>query len=284
MLERVSSKEEARQAVASARREGKAIGLVPTMGALHDGHLSLVRAACERADYVVVSIFVNPTQFGDDADFDSYPRDVGADLELLAAEGVDLAFTPSAEVMYGGDPQVTVEPGPLAARWEGEARPGHFAGVATVVTKLFNLVRPDLAFFGEKDFQQLRVIERLAVDLDTGVTVIACPVVREPDGLALSSRNSHLSAEERTRALGLSSALEAAARTLADGERDASALVAAMQGTATEAGVDVDYAAVVEPRTLEPVDTVDMPVRALIAGRAGATRLIDNRRLVPAEE
>lgn len=156
MIERIASKAEVRSAVAEARREGKSIGLVPTMGALHDGHLSLVRAACARTDVVVVSVFVNPTQFAPGEDFERYPRRLDEDLALLHAEGAGYAFIPSVEAMYGAEPQVTVDPGPLAQRWEGEVRPGHFTGVATVVTKLLNIVRPDLAFFGEKDYRQLR--------------------------------------------------------------------------------------------------------------------------------
>lgn len=281
-MERVGSKEEARQAVAGARREGKTVALVPTMGALHEGHLSLVRAACKRADYTCVSIFVNPTQFGPGEDFEAYPRDLEHDMTLLRAEGVDLLFTPSTGAMYAADAQVVVEPGPLAARWEGEVRPGHFAGVATVVAKLLGIVRPDLAFFGEKDFQQLRIIERMVLDLDIATTVVPCPIVRERDGLAMSSRNAYLGPEERAQALALSEALEAAARALAWGESGAGVLAAAMaEEIAAHPLVQLDYAAVVDAATLEPLDRVAGPARALIAARVGTTRLIDNVALVP---
>lgn len=281
-MERVASKAEARRAAADARAEGKTIALVPTMGALHEGHLSLVRAACNRADYVVVSVFVNPTQFGPGEDYESYPRDLDADLQLLAAEGVDLVFNPSASVMYEPDASVTVDPGPLAERWEGEARPGHFTGVATVVTKLLSIVRPDLAFFGEKDYQQLQVVRRLVCDLDLGVTIVAAPIVRDRDGLALSSRNVRLSASERAAALAIPGALEGAAEVLAWGETDARSLEREM--FARFLGLELlelDYACVVDPETLEPLDTVDRPARVVIAARVGDVRLIDNCALVP---
>lgn len=281
-MERVSSKEEARQAISQAKREGKTTALVPTMGALHEGHLSLVRAACKRADYTAVSIFVNPTQFGPGEDFEAYPRDLAHDLELLSAEGIDLLFTPSTEAMYAPDAQVTVDPGPLARRWEGEVRPGHFDGVATVVSKLLNIMRTDLAFFGEKDYQQLRIIERMVRDLDVPVTVVPCAIVRERDGLAMSSRNAYLSAEERSQATALCEALEAAAALLAWGETSGEALVAAMAEEAAKRPlVALDYAAVVDPATLEPLDAVDRPARAIVAAHLGATRLIDNAALTP---
>jgi len=284
VIERISSKSEMRSAVAEARREGKTVGFVPTMGALHAGHVSLVHAACERCDIVVTSIFVNPTQFGQGEDFERYPRRVEGDIEMLAAEGVELVFTPSAEEMYGTGALVTVDPGSLAARWEGEVRPGHFVGVATVVTKFLSIVRPDLAFFGEKDYQQLAVVKRLTLDLDLGVGVVGCPIVRDADGLALSSRNAFLSAEERDHALALSEALEAAAQSLAWGERRGEVLAIAMREAAASrapGALTLDYAAVVDLETLEPVAIVDRPARAIIAGRVGSTRLIDNCSLVP---
>ncbi len=284
MIEQVGSKAELRAAVAEARRENKRIGFVPTMGALHEGHLALVRSACQRTDVVIVSIFVNPTQFGPDEDFARYPRTVEADIELLAAENVELVFTPSPESMYAAGATVTVDPGPLATRWEGELRPGHFAGVATVVVKLLSIVRPDLAFFGEKDFQQLRIVEALTEDLDLGVGIVGVPIVRQPDGLALSSRNRYLSAQERTAALGIPGALEAAERALAWGETDARLIEASMRDAAHAVAGDalaLDYAAVVDPLTLEPLERVTAPARALIAGRVGSTRLIDNCSLVP---
>jgi pantoate--beta-alanine ligase len=284
VIERVTSKAEVRAAVLEARREGRRIGFVPTMGALHEGHLSLVRAACERTDFVVASIFVNPTQFGPSEDFSAYPRPIERDLELLSAEGIDIAFTPSADTMYGEGGQVVVDPGPLAHRWEGEVRPGHFSGVATVVAKLLNIVRPDLAFFGEKDYQQLKIVQRMALDLDLGVGVVGCPTVRDADGLALSSRNAYLSPAERSAALGIPEALEGAAQALAWGEREIEALETAMREAAESRGVALDYAAIVEPDTLEPLARVDVPARALVAGRVGRTRLIDNCALTPPTE
>ncbi len=287
MIERISSKNEVRTAVAEARREGRRIGFVPTMGALHEGHLSLVRAARARADFVVVSIFVNPLQFGEGEDLEAYPRRLDEDLSLLDAEEVELAFAPSAEVMYAPDAQVTVEPGALARRWEGESRPGHFTGVATVVTKLLNIVSPDLAFFGEKDYQQLQVIRKVVADLDIGVGIVGVPTVRDADGLALSSRNAYLTPDERADARALPRALDAAAGALAAGERDARALEAVMRNTIAEASEDrvaLDYAAVTDSATLEPMERVDSPARALLAARVGSTRLIDNRELRPANE
>lgn len=316
MIERVYSKEEVGQTVAEARRDGKTVGFVPTMGALHEGHLSLVRAACKRTGFVAVSIFVNPTQFGPGEDFAAYPRDLERDLELLSAEGVDLAFTPSVEEIYAVGPVascgetaqgpdsvpasstastappngdghapasgVSVDPGALAERWEGTVRPGHFRGVATVVAKLLNIVRPDLAFFGEKDYQQLTIVRRMVCDLDVPTSIVSCPVVRDADGLALSSRNAFLSATERAAALALPRALDAAAQSLAWGVRSGNALSAVMQEIVSgEAGMALDYAAIVDPETLEPLMTVSGPARALIAGRAGRTRLIDTAALVP---
>jgi len=283
VIERIASKSEVRSAIAEARREGKTVGLVPTMGALHEGHLSLVAAACKRTDVVIVSIFVNPTQFAPGEDFERYPRDVAADLELLGADGVELVFTPSVEEMYGGGVETMVDPGPLSRRWEGEVRPGHFRGVATVVAKLFNIVRPDLAFFGEKDFQQLRIMTRMSEDLDLGVGVVACPIVRDAHGLALSSRNAYLTSEQRSAALALPEALEAAAARIAWGELDPRAIEATMIETVARIGsgiVDLEYAALVDARTLEPAASFDVPVRAIVAARVGSTRLIDNCSLV----
>ncbi len=285
MIERIASKAEMRGAVASAKAEGKRVGFVPTMGALHDGHLSLVKAACARTDVVVVSVFVNPTQFGPGEDFEKYPRCFDEDLAMLAAEGVEIVYAPSVETMYGSDPQVRVDPGPLSNRWEGAVRPGHFTGVATVVTKLLCTVRPDLAFFGEKDFQQLRIVERLTADLDLGVGIVACPTVREPDGLAMSSRNAYLDAQQRSDARAVPEALEAAAQMVAWGTTDTAALESEMRAVierATAGRVRVDYAAVVDAATLEPAGSVDVPRRAIIAVRVGSTRLIDNCLLAPA--
>lgn len=276
-MERLASKQEVRQAVAEARREGKRIALIPTMGALHEGHLSLVRAAAERADYIIVSVFVNPTQFGQGEDFEAYPRDLARDEDLLGAEGVDLVFAPTPEIMYASDAQVTVDPGPLGALYEGAVRPAHFNGVCTVVTKLFSIALPDLAFFGEKDYQQFVIVRRMARDLDLPVKVVGCPIVRECDGLALSSRNVYLSAEERAAAPVLYQALRTAETLVLDGERDAGVVAGALRDTiAGEPLAALDYAEVVDAVTLQPVDSVTGPARALVAARFGATRLIDN--------
>jgi len=284
-VERVSSKAEARGAVRAARRDEQRIALVPTMGALHDGHLSLVRAACERAEYVVVSVFVNPTQFGPGEDFEAYPRDIERDMALLKAEGADLLFTPTPQVMYDPDASVTVDPGPLGGVWEGAVRPTHFSGVCTVVTKLFSIVGPDLAFFGEKDFQQLQIVKRMARDLDLPVKVVGCPIVRECDGLAMSSRNAYLDTDERAAATVLYRALRTAETLALGGERDVAALSAAMRETiAAEPLASLDYAEIVDPATLEQATTLDAPTRAIMAVRVGATRLIDNMAIVPGQE
>jgi pantoate--beta-alanine ligase len=276
-MERLASKQEVRQAVAEARREGKRIALVPTMGALHEGHLSLVRAARERADYIIVSVFVNPTQFGQGEDFAGYPRDLDRDEDLLDAEGVDIVFAPTPEIMYAPDAQVTVHPGPLGDVLEGAVRPTHFIGVCTVVSKLFSIALPDLAFFGEKDYQQLAVVRLMARDLDMPVKVVGCPVIRECDGLALSSRNVYLSAAERAAAPVLYRALRTAETLVLDGERDGRAVADAMRETiAAEPLATLDYAEIVDARTLEPLDSLDRPARGLVAARLGSTRLIDN--------
>lgn len=285
-MEHLVSKEEVRHSVADARREHKSVALVPTMGALHAGHLSLVSAACQRADYVIVSVFVNPTQFGPGEDYESYPRDLQHDMELLGAEGANAVFAPSAAEMYAPGASVTVDPGPLGSLWEGATRPTHFAGVCTVVSKLFAVVQPDLAFFGEKDYQQLQIVKRLARDLDFPVRVVGCPIVREPDGLALSSRNVYLSPAERTAATVLYRALRTAETLALDGERDARVLAEAMHGTiAEELLATLDYADVVDALSLEPARTLGgAPARAIVAARVGRTRLIDNLALATGGE
>lgn len=275
----ITTKAAMRETISAVARSGSRVALVPTMGALHEGHLSLVRAARERADVVVVSVFVNPTQFGPGEDFERYPRTLEADLKVLEAAGADLVFAPSVDEMYGEGSGVVVEPGDLATLWEGESRPGHFAGVATVVTKLLCVVRPHVACFGEKDFQQCRVVESVVAELDLGVEIVVCPIVRDSDGLALSSRNRYLSADERERALSLSRALSAAAEQIAAGERDARLVSERMRTFITEAGLTVDYAVVVDELTLEPLAFVSPSARGLIAARVGTTRLIDNGHL-----
>lgn len=277
-MEQLGSKEEVRQAIAEARREDKRIALVPTMGAVHDGHLSLVSAARQRADYVAVSVFVNPTQFGQGEDFDAYPRDLARDVDLLGAEGVDLIFTPTPEVMYAAGADVTVDPGRLGMVLEGATRPDHFRGVCTVVTKLFAIVGPDLAFFGEKDYQQLVVVRRMARDLDLPVKIVGAPIVRECDGLAMSSRNVYLTPTQRAAAPVLYHALRGAETLALDGEHDVGLLVDELRSTIeAEPMAELDYAVVVDAATLEPIEALGTrPARALVAARLGSTRLIDN--------
>ena len=280
-MERLSSREDSWRALSPAALDGATVGLVPTMGALHEGHLSLVRASRARADVTVVSIFVNPTQFAPDEDLEAYPRDLPGDLALLETEGVEFVFTPGTDGMYRAGSTVAVDPGVVASRWEGEIRPHHFGGVATVVTKLFNIVRPDVAFFGEKDYQQLKVVERVADELDHGVTIVGCPIVRENDGVAMSSRNVYLSAEERTQARSLSLALDAVRDAVARGGCDVAALEATMAQRLDRPLVASEYAVIVDAASLEPITVVDRPARALIAARVGETRLIDNAALEP---
>jgi pantoate--beta-alanine ligase len=271
------------RACEAARAEGRTVGLVPTMGAFHGGHRSLIRRARAERDLVVVSIFVNPLQFGDPGDLESYPRDEAADQKIAEAEGADVVFAPAVEAMYpNGEPAVTVDPGPLGERLEGAARPGHFRGVATVVAKLFSAAGPCAAYFGEKDAQQLAVIRAMVRDLSMLVDVRCCPVVRDPDGLALSSRNRLLTAEQREAAPCLFLALSSAAELARAGERDATKLVATM---AREIGATpqarIDYVAVVDDATFEEVATIALPARALVAARFGDVRLIDTL-LLPA--
>jgi pantoate--beta-alanine ligase len=268
----------ARKVCDAARSAGRTVGFVPTMGAFHDGHASLMRRARDQRDHVVVSIFVNPLQFGPGEDLSRYPRDEDRDLSIAGQLGVDVVFAPSVEEMYpAGPPEVTVDPGPLGDRLEGSARPGHFRGVATVVAKLFDVVGPNTAYFGEKDAQQLAVIRRMVRDLSLPVEVQGCPTVREPDGLATSSRNAYLSPVQREAAGCLFLALSEAAQMARGGERDAATLVAAMAreiGATPEARID--YAAVVDDDSFEEVSTIAGPARALVAARFGETRLIDN--------
>jgi pantoate--beta-alanine ligase len=284
-MENVISVEEVRNALLMPRREGRTIGFVPTMGALHEGHLSLVRFSKRHTDLTVVSIFVNPLQFGPNEDFDAYPRDLDADRALLDAEGVDVLFTPTVAVMYPQGATTTVDPGPLGDVWCGAIRPGHFVGVATVVTKLLNIVRPDLAVFGEKDFQQLRILEKVARDLDLQVRVVGRPIVRESDGLAMSSRNRYLSPEQRHSATVLYRTLSAAHDAICAGETDAAAQSEILRSTiAAEPGVELEYAVMVDAETLQEVSEIQRTCRALVAARVGPARLIDNVAIpVPGE-
>ena len=275
--QRADTRVELQDALQRRHGSGTRIALVPTMGALHDGHLSLVRRARDEVGaggVVVVSIFVNPTQFGPGEDLDRYPRTLDADLDLCASSGVDVVFTPTVEEVYplGVTGNVTVEPGPLGAALEGTSRPGHFAGVLTVVAKLFGLVRPDVAVFGEKDYQQLALIRRMAADLCTGVDVLGAETVRQPDGLALSSRNTLLGRDGRGQAAALSGALFAARDAAHLGA--AAAVQAAREVLGAAPGVDLDYLEITAP-DLGPVPDRG-PARLLVAARVGTTRLIDN--------
>jgi pantoate--beta-alanine ligase len=268
-----------REAVRRERAAGASIGLVPTMGFFHEGHLSLIRRARGTCDFVVVSLFVNPAQFGPGEDLEAYPRDEQHDLALAEAEGVDVVFAPPAEEVYPEGFSTTVEVGGLTGTLEGD--PGqrgsaHFRGVTTVVTKLFNMVAPDVAFFGQKDAQQALVIQKLVRDLDIPVRIQVCPTVRDSDGLALSSRNAYLSPEERRRALGLSRALRAAEARVAAGELEAGAVLAAARRELAAAGVDPDYLELRSAGDLSPVERVNGSTLLTVAARVGRTRLIDN--------
>jgi pantoate--beta-alanine ligase len=266
-----------RHAVAAARQRALAIGLVPTMGALHEGHASLLRTARAETGFVVASIFVNPTQFGPNEDFTRYPRTWDADLDVCRREGVDLVFAPDAAVVYPPGFSTYVEVNGLQDGLCGASRPGHFRGVATVVLKLFNIVQPDVAYFGQKDAQQARIIQQMVRDLDVPMRIRVCPIVRELDGLALSSRNRYLDAAQRRRALVLSQALAAARDRIAGGERDAGAIRRTMaERIGATPGAELDYAAVVAADTLQPVDRVQDDVLLAVAVKFGGTRLIDN--------
>jgi len=266
--------------VLQIRRGGQRVALVPTMGALHDGHLSLVRIARQRAEVVVASIFVNPTQFGPQEDFSRYPRTLDADLSALSVAGCDLVFLPAADDIYPPGFSTSVEPPAVAQPLEGVCRPGHFRGVATIVLKLFHLIPAHLACFGQKDYQQLQVIRRMTADLNLPIEIVACPTVREPDGLAMSSRNRYLSPAERQQALSISRALASAAQQVKDGERNAAAIKQQMRNTLAAAGIEkTDYATVADAETLAESNRIEGPAVALIAAFVGTTRLIDNRLL-----
>ncbi|HZN92732.1 MAG TPA: pantoate--beta-alanine ligase [Myxococcales bacterium] len=273
--------EEARAFAARVRAQGKTLALVPTMGFLHEGHLSLMREGKRRASVCAATIFVNPAQFGPKEDLSRYPRDLEGDLRKCGQAGVDAVWAPEREAVYPAGYQTYVEVTELSRGLCGARRPGHFRGVATVVAKLLAVFRPDVALFGEKDFQQLRVIQRLNADLDLGVEVLGLPIVREPDGLAMSSRNAYLSASERQRALALRRGLRAAEALCAGGMVDARELVGAVRAELEqEEGVRTDYVELVDAETLAPVIRVaDRPVRLLVAAYVGTTRLIDNLEL-----
>ena len=266
-----------RRWVREARGSGRRLALVPTMGYLHEGHLRLADEARRCADAVVMSIFVNPLQFGPTEDLARYPRDLPRDRALARDRGVDALFVPDTAVMYPPGSEIRVVPGPTAERWEGAARPGHFAGVLTVVAKLFHLVQPDVACFGRKDIQQATLVRQMVCDLDWPLEIVVVPTVRERDGLALSSRNAYLEAADRPRAVVLSAALQAAHRAFGAGERGAPAIRAAMERIlAAEPKVTIEYLAIAEPTALAPVDTVEADTIVALAARIGRTRLIDN--------
>jgi pantoate--beta-alanine ligase len=272
-----------KQVAAEARRDDRLVGLVPTMGALHEGHLSLVREAQRQCSPVVVSIFVNPKQFGPSEDFQKYPRSIEADRTALEKLRVDYVFAPPAEEVYPAGFRTTVNVEGLSDRLEGRSRPGHFRGVTTVVLKLLEIVQPRFAFFGRKDAQQARIIGQMARDLDLRSEIVVCPIVREADGLAMSSRNAYLSASDRRAATVLSRSLERARQQIAAGERDLARLVAAVRTVIeAEPGVALDYAEIVDADTLEPAMTLQKPCYVVLAARAGKTRLIDNALIEPA--
>jgi pantoate--beta-alanine ligase len=279
-MERCETTAGMRDAVHRARERGETIGFVPTMGYLHAGHLALVDEARRRAGTVVVSIFVNPTQFGPNEDFARYPRDPEGDAAKLQQHGVDLIFTPSVEEMYPATPGVSVVADDLSNRWEGETRPGHFTGVLTVVAKLFNIVTPDIAVFGRKDLQQATLVRRMVRDLNVATSIVVAPTVREPDGLAMSSRNAYLQPPDRVQALALVGSLRAVVRAFAAGERRG--------GRLSDIGRDAftrfpdarpDYFAIVDPDDMRPVEQATARSNAIVAARIGRTRLIDNATL-----
>jgi pantoate--beta-alanine ligase len=276
--------DEIRAASRTARRDGKSLGLTPTMGALHEGHLSLVRAAKAQCDVVVTSIFVNPLQFGPNEDLAKYPRNFDRDRELLRQEGVDLIFAPSAEEMYPAGAVTCVSVEGLSDKLCGRSRPGHFRGVTTVVSKLFNIVEPDRAYFGQKDAAQSAIIRRMVRDLNIPVQIVVCPIVREPDGLAMSSRNAYLDPPQRQAALVLHRSLMAIQERFSEGERKVWALIEAGKHTfAQESSVRLDYLEVVDPDTLDPIDDLSRGALVAVAGFVGNARLIDNIVLGSAE-
>ncbi len=269
--------DEARRLADGAHRSGARLAVVPTMGYLHAGHLALISQAKQFADRVVVSIFVNPTQFAPDEDFARYPRDAKGDEVKCEQAGVDAVFAPEVGEMYPPGFQTFAEVGQLGQGLCGEKRPGHFRGVATVVTKLLSILRPEVALFGEKDYQQLQVIRRLNADLNLGSQIVAVPTVREPDGLAMSSRNAYLSPVDRERALSILRGLRRSQQLVADGVRQSGDLVAAIRSELAAAHLREDYVAIVDAETLAPLERLESsPARALVAAFAGSTRLIDN--------
>ena len=276
-MELVRTIESVRQSVAAARAEAKSIGFVPTMGALHAGHVSLIEEAVRRCDFVVVSIFVNPTQFGPGEDFDKYPSDLEGDMSICARAGVDLVFAPGASEMYHEANITWVDVEKLTLNLCGRLRPGHFRGVTTVCAKLFNIVSPDVAFFGQKDAQQAIVIKRMVADLNMPLEIVVCPTVREPDGLAVSSRNQYLTDSERKDALLLSAALAECEKMVSKGERDCAKLIEAMRAVISRSSkIEIDYISIVDTTTLADIDIIKDKALVALAAKIGSTRLIDN--------
>lgn len=276
-MELITTISELRRRLAAQRRDGRTIAVVPTMGALHEGHLSLVDAARGEADLVVLTIFVNPLQFGPSEDLARYPRNLERDAGMAAARGVDIIFAPAVEELYGTGTEVRVVAGETATRWEGAVRPGHFDGVLTVVAKLFNIVQPDVACFGRKDIQQATLIAGMVAELDFPVRLVLVPTVRDHDGLALSSRNAYLSVDQRRAALAIPRSLRAARERWRSGATGAESIRQAVAAVLeSEALLVTDYIAVVSPRRMEPVETVDGSTVVAVAAKVGTTRLIDN--------
>ena len=272
--------EQLKQVVRDVKRQGKTVGLVPTMGYLHEGHLSLMRRARQEQGFVIATLFVNPLQFGPQEDYADYPRDLARDCELAESTGIDVLFAPAVDEMYpagNGKTLTFVDVEKITASLCGASRPGHFRGVATVVTKLFNIAEADVAYFGQKDAQQVAVIRRMAEDLNMNVKIVAVPIVRESDGLAMSSRNKYLDSAQRQAALVLSRSLERAASLLAAGERDSSLIVATVRDLISQEPLaEIDYVSLVDPLTMEALDRVETRALLALAVKFGKTRLIDN--------
>lgn len=277
MIQVVSTVEEVRSIVKAEKAKGKTIGFVPTMGYLHEGHVSLITKAREQNDFVIVSIFVNPTQFGPNEDFSVYPRDLGRDAKLSEDAGADLIFHPTVDIMYPEGSKTTVDVSDITERLCGASRPGHFKGVTTVVTKLFNIVAPHRAYFGEKDAQQLTVLQKMIVDLNVDIDIIPCPIVREEDGLAMSSRNVNLTEEDRKAALVLSRSLMTAKEKILQGEKKVGTIQSLIKFmTDQEPKVTIDYIEIVDGFTLEPIEIINGKILIALAAKVGKVRLIDN--------
>lgn len=276
-MEVIKQLSELQRRLDTVRASGKTIGLVPTMGALHAGHVSLAEASCKATDVTVATIFVNPTQFAEGEDLGKYPRTLDDDVRQLTEIGVDVVFAPEHETIYPAGFSTAVEPPDVAKKLEGEFRPTHFGGVCTVVLKLFNMVAADKAFFGQKDFQQVAVIRQMVADLNVPIEIVACPIVRDPDGLAMSSRNVYLGEDERKIALSLNKTLEYTRERIESGDYDGYGLMTEMRQMLIDAGVtSIDYAAIADPVTLNVQEQIKLPVVALLAAHVGKTRLIDN--------